>query len=363
MANKQLMLFDRQEIQKAVGVEQQTDAAVPVKKPTKDKIQMDDVQTKEIVLDPEDPDKVTYAGANVGGNRCKTRMSMTGPSPMLRELSLPSPDVLVPQSSDEKATASSYVLNPIIISMAEPNKFFGVKEENPYTHLQDLDALCQTFHHEGVPQDLYRWLLFPFSLGGKAKEWHKATSREAKCKWSELVGNFCLHYFPLPKVQKLRREVVNFLQKDEESLTEAWMCFQTLLKQGPDLGINENMCAQTFYMAINKASRVHLNGSAGGSFLRSTAKEGNELLSKIAENEALHKHWEEYLQPNRQCPEVVQKEESPAEQILMSESRAMITLEHNFEEIEPLRLASGDLTCAPIGAVVTTGEPITLTTP
>ena len=97
--------------------------------------------------------------------------------------------------------------------MAEANKFFGAKEENPYTHLQDLEALCQTFHHEGVPRDLYRWLLFPFSLGGKAKEWHKAASREAKGKWSELVGNFCLHYFPLPKVQKLRREVVNFLRR------------------------------------------------------------------------------------------------------------------------------------------------------
>ena len=90
-------------------------------------------------------------------------MSTTEPSRTLRELSLPSPDVLVPQPSDEKATASSYVLNPIIISMAEANKFFGAKEENPYTHLQDLEALCQTFHHEGVPRDLYRWL-FSHSL-------------------------------------------------------------------------------------------------------------------------------------------------------------------------------------------------------
>ncbi|GJN13385.1 hypothetical protein PR202_gb00079 [Eleusine coracana subsp. coracana] len=189
--------------------------------------------------------------------------------------------------------------------MDEANKFFGAKEENPYTHLQDLEALCQTSDHKGVPQDLYRWLLFPFSLGGKAKEWHKAASREAKGKWSELVGNFCLHYFPLPKVQKLRREVVDFLQEDEESLAEAWTRFQTLLKQGPDLGIDEDMCAQTFYMAINKASRMHLDGSARGSFLRLTAKAGIELLGKIAENEALHKHWEEYIEACRQCLEVM----------------------------------------------------------
>ena len=59
----------------------------------------------------------------------------------------------------------------------------------------------------------------------------------------------------------------------------------------------------------------------------------------------------------------------PIEQILMSENRAMITSEHKFEEIEPIRHASVDLTCAPIGAiskpigaVMTTGGLITLMT-
>ncbi|GJN35025.1 hypothetical protein PR202_gb23750 [Eleusine coracana subsp. coracana] len=125
---------------------------------------------------------------------------------------------------------------------------------------------------------------FSHSLWEKKPKSDTRLHLKAKGKWSELVGNFCLHYFPLPKVHKLRKEVVNFLLKDEESLTEAWTRFQTLLKQGPDLGIDENMCAQTFYMAINKASRMHLDESARGSFLRLTAKEGIELLSQIAEN-------------------------------------------------------------------------------
>ncbi|KAK3161145.1 hypothetical protein QOZ80_1BG0072700 [Eleusine coracana subsp. coracana] len=64
MATKQLMLSDQKEIQKAVGIEEQTGTEVPTKKPTKDKIQTDDIQTKEILLDPEDPDKVTYARVN-----------------------------------------------------------------------------------------------------------------------------------------------------------------------------------------------------------------------------------------------------------------------------------------------------------
>lgn len=60
------------------------------------------------------------------------------------------------------------------------------------------------------------------------------------------------------------------------------------------MGIEESMCAHTFYMAINRASRMHLDGSTGGSFLELTAKAGMDLLAKIVENEAMHKHWEEF---------------------------------------------------------------------
>ena len=46
-------------------MEEHTGATVPAKKPTKDKIQTDDIENKKILLDPEDPDKVTYARANL----------------------------------------------------------------------------------------------------------------------------------------------------------------------------------------------------------------------------------------------------------------------------------------------------------
>ncbi|KAK3129447.1 hypothetical protein QOZ80_6BG0479820 [Eleusine coracana subsp. coracana] len=65
MATKLLMLSDQKEIQKAVDIEEQTEVEVPTKKPAKDKIQTNDIQTKEISLDPEDPDKVTYAVVNL----------------------------------------------------------------------------------------------------------------------------------------------------------------------------------------------------------------------------------------------------------------------------------------------------------
>lgn len=74
--------------------------------------------------------------------------------------------------------------------------------------------------------------------------------------------------------------MVNFEQKESETLTQACSRFQSLLKQGPDLGIDDNLVAQTFYMSLEGVSQMHLDGSAGGSFLDLTAKEGMDILTR-----------------------------------------------------------------------------------
>lgn len=47
-------------------------------------------------------------------------------------------------------------------------------------------------------------------------------------------------------------------------------------------------------MSLQGNSRMHLDGSAGESFLDLTAKAGMDLLTKIAKNKAMHKHWEAF---------------------------------------------------------------------
>jgi hypothetical protein len=52
----------------------------------------------------------------------------------------------------------------------------------------------------------------------------------------ELVNKFLLKFFPISKVQDLRRQVLTFKQGEEEGIDEAWDRFNELLERGPNLG-------------------------------------------------------------------------------------------------------------------------------
>jgi hypothetical protein len=53
----------------------------------------------------------------------------------------------------------------------------------------------------------------------------------------ELVKKFLLKFFPISKVQDLRRQVLTFKQGEDEGIDEAWNRFNELLERGPELGI------------------------------------------------------------------------------------------------------------------------------
>jgi hypothetical protein len=52
----------------------------------------------------------------------------------------------------------------------------------------------------------------------------------------ELVKKFLLKFFPISKVQDLRKQVLTFKQGEEEGIDEAWDRFNELLERGPNLG-------------------------------------------------------------------------------------------------------------------------------
>jgi hypothetical protein len=48
---------------------------------------------------------------------------------------------------------------------------------------------------------------------------------------------FCFSFFPLSTIIDLRNEVLNFAQKDGESLGAAWYKYNQLALSGPELSI------------------------------------------------------------------------------------------------------------------------------
>jgi hypothetical protein len=97
--------------------------------------------------------------------------------------------------------------------MVKDQSFSGKVNENPYSHLREFEQICTCLLIEGMSYETLRWKLFPFSLIEKAKHWHRLHVKRSKGNWKTLSSNFCLQFFPIYKVVKLRAELLTFKQQ------------------------------------------------------------------------------------------------------------------------------------------------------
>jgi hypothetical protein len=86
---------------------------------------------------------------------------------------------------------------------------------------------------QGVLDEWFKWNLFPYSLAGNAKLWYSFASFEVEGNWNKLTKKFCEKFFPISKVQHLRRKLITFMQGEEEGIDQAWDRFNELIEQGP----------------------------------------------------------------------------------------------------------------------------------
>jgi hypothetical protein len=96
-----------------------------------------------------------------------------------------------------------------IIEMAAVTPFEGMDTGNPYRHIRHFMMLCNTVRQEGVPDEWFKWNLFPYSLAGEAKTWYSFASFEVEGNWNKLTKKFC-EKFLISKVQHIRRQVITF---------------------------------------------------------------------------------------------------------------------------------------------------------
>jgi hypothetical protein len=91
-------------------------------------------------------------------------------------------------------------------------------DENPYKHLQDFEEICATLMISRMKHDTLKWKAFTFSLMRWAKQWYKLHVSSYHGSWVILKDQFCFTFFPLSKIIDLHNEVLNFAQKERESL-------------------------------------------------------------------------------------------------------------------------------------------------
>ena len=128
---------------------------------------------------------------------------------------------LEPPSSSQTKFSDSYELCPSFITKVLEHIVSADEKENPYIHLREFKQVCSCLHISVMSQETLKWKLFPFSLMGLAKLWYTQNVESVHGEWEVLQTNFCIAFFPISRVAQVHREVLNFQQKEKETLGAA----------------------------------------------------------------------------------------------------------------------------------------------
>jgi hypothetical protein len=126
-----------------------------------------------------------------------------------------------------------------------------------------------------------KWKAFLFSLPGWAKQWYKLHVSNCHGSWVILKDQFCFAFFPLSKIIDLRNEVLNFFQKEGESLGVAWSRYNQLALSCIELSILDVMFIQHFVHGLGTKSVEYLDMTSRGVFVHYTVEEEKSILDRI----------------------------------------------------------------------------------
>jgi hypothetical protein len=85
----------------------------------------------------------------------------------------------------------------------------------------------------------------------------------------------------LSKIFNLRNEVLNFSQKEGDSLGAAWSRYNQLALSGLELSILDAMSMQHFMHGLGTESTEYLDMTSGGVFVDCTVEEGKSIFDRI----------------------------------------------------------------------------------
>ncbi|KAL5567270.1 hypothetical protein UlMin_030434 [Ulmus minor] len=205
------------------------------------------------------------------------------PNRALKDYSIP--NVGISSIQRPPIQANNFEIKPAIIQMIQNSvQFGGLPNDDPNLHIANFLEICDTFKHNGVTDDAVRLRLFPFSLNSKAKAWLTSLPAGTITTWNGLANVFLTKYFPPAKSAKMRNDISNFLQQDQESLYEAWERFKDLLRKCPHHGLPLWMQVQTFYNGLLSNTQTMVDAASGGAFFNKSPEEGYELIEVMASN-------------------------------------------------------------------------------
>ncbi|KAI3739925.1 hypothetical protein L2E82_30338 [Cichorium intybus] len=160
--------------------------------------------------------------------------------------------------------------------------FKGTEEEDPVEHIKQVTEITDCFNIPGISSDAIMLRIFPMTLREGAKKWLKRLPPGSITTWNGLKQDFIEEYTPPSKINKLKANIQNFLQDEDETLYQAWSRFKELIQDCPQHDMEKHQKDQKFYDCINTQTRQLLDGR--GPLINLTATEAYERIEELAKH-------------------------------------------------------------------------------
>ncbi|KAK8935601.1 hypothetical protein KSP39_PZI013849 [Platanthera zijinensis] len=180
--------------------------------------------------------------------------------------------------------ANNFKIDSMTMQLVQHNKFGGLNNEDPNSHLRTFIEICDTFKINGASEEAIKLRLFPFSLEGKARDWLNSLPNGSITTWAILIEKFLAKYFPPSKTAKLMRDISTFMQGNGETLYDAWERFKELLRKCPHHGLATHQQVWTFYNGLQTSTMIQVDGAAGGSLMNKYPEDAYEILEDLSSN-------------------------------------------------------------------------------
>jgi hypothetical protein len=110
--------------------------------------------------------------------------------------------------------------------------------------------------------------LFPFSLKDNVKTWLNALRPRTIGTWQEMQTEFFKKFFPIHRTNALKRQIMNFVQKENETFYQCWECFKDLLNFCPHHGYEIWRTINFFYEGLLPQMRQFVEMMCNGGFFK-----------------------------------------------------------------------------------------------
>src|SRR3954466_1860175 len=252
---------------------------------------------------------------------------------------------------NQPVNVAHFQLHPSTIQQLEKRPFSGKINEDANKHLQRFLTMTTSLKIEGHSEEAKKLVMFPFTLSEDAEEWFYSLPAGSITTWQQMETKFLNEYFPTSVYIRKRYDIVNFKQKEGESLGDAYKRFKRLLVACPTHNMDVTEQMQNFVNGLKLKTKQLIDTAAGGSTNFKTATEIKKIIDAIAENEHLELYDRSVNQPEglvdlKLSNQVVKMEDQIAAEV-ERRLKQMALEKQTVAQVQPIQAVNCDICGGP----------------